>query len=98
LVFEHDGTPIVVLAHDGRFYALDNICIHKQRELVKGVILKDRIVCPGHQWSFNLETGYEETMCQYQPTFDVRIADGIVYVDPHPRVVDMPDPDPAETV
>ena len=66
--------------HDEQVYALQNICIHRERELVKGVILKDRIICPGHQWAFNLETGYEEKMCRYQPTFDVRIEDGDVYV------------------
>ncbi len=81
LVFEHDGTPIVVLAHGGRFYALDNICIHKQRELVKGVILHDRIVCPGHQWAYQLETGWEAKMERCQPTYDVRTNGDRVEVD-----------------
>ena len=82
-----DGTPVVLFWHDERVYALRNICIHRERELVKGVILKDRIICPGHQWAFNLETGYEAKMCRYQPTFDVRIEDGVVYVAGAPRAV-----------
>ena len=57
------------IAHDGAFYALDNVCIHKQRELVKGVILGDRIVCPGHQWAFQLATGWEAKMERCQPTY-----------------------------
>jgi nitrite reductase (NADH) small subunit len=72
----------VVIVHDGCVYALDNICIHKQRELAKGVILGDRIVCPGHQWSFQLATGFEAKMERYQPTYPVRVTDdGRVEVD-----------------
>jgi nitrite reductase (NADH) small subunit len=72
----------VVIVHDQCVYALDNVCIHKQRELVKGVVLGDRIVCPGHQWAFQLATGFEAKMERYQPTYPVRITDdGRVEVD-----------------
>ena len=72
----------VVIVHDNCVYALDNVCIHKQRELVKGVILGDRIICPGHQWAFQLATGFEAKMEQHQPTYPVRISDdGRVEVD-----------------
>jgi nitrite reductase (NADH) small subunit len=72
----------VVIVHDKCVYALDNVCIHKQRELVKGVVLGDRIVCPGHQWAFQLATGFEPKMERYQPTYPVRITDdGRVEVD-----------------
>ena len=77
-----DERPIVVITHDNCVYAMDNVCIHKQRELAKGVILGDRIVCPGHQWSFQLSTGWEAKMEQYQPAYPVRINDdGRVEVD-----------------
>jgi len=95
-------TPVVLFWHDEQVYALQNICIHRERELVKGVILKDRIICPGHQWAFNLETGYEEKMCRYQPTFDVRVEDGTVYVAgaarPVPDEPDQPAEQPATVV
>ena len=81
------GTPVVLFWHEEQVYALQNICIHRERELVKGVILKDRVICPGHQWAFNLETGYEEKMCRFQPTFDVRIEDGVVHVASSPRPI-----------
>ena len=46
------------------------------------MILGDRIVCPGHQWAFQLATGFEAKMEQYQPTYPVRITDdGRVEVD-----------------
>jgi nitrite reductase (NADH) small subunit len=85
IAVEHGDTPIVVIAHEGRFYALDNICIHKQRELVKGVVLNGRIVCPGHQWSFELGTGWEAKMERCQPIYDVKVEDGVVFVDTESR-------------
>lgn len=76
-----DTPPIVVIVHEGRLYAMDNICIHKQRELVKGVVLGDRVVCPGHQWAFQLGTGWEAKMERCQPTYDVRVSGDRVEVD-----------------
>lgn len=78
-----DGTDqIVVVAHAGCVYALDNVCIHKERELVKGVVLRDRLVCPGHQWAFELGSGWEAVKELCQPTYTVRVTDaGDVEVD-----------------
>lgn len=77
-----EACPIVVVAHGNCVYALDNTCIHKGRELVKGVVLNGRLVCPGHQWSFQLESGWESVKEECQPTYDVRVTDaGRVEVD-----------------
>ena len=78
-----DGeATIVIVAHDGDVFAMDNICIHRQRELVKGVVLRDRLVCPGHQWAFELGTGWEAVKEECQPTYAVRVTDtGRVEVD-----------------
>ena len=80
VVVEHDGHQVVVIAHEGAFYALRNICIHKQRELAKGVVLNGKIVCPGHQWAFALDTGYESVKDECQPTYAVRVNEGVVEV------------------
>lgn len=81
-VVNAEDTPIVVIAHDGRVFALANVCIHRERELVKGVVLRDRLVCPGHQWAFDLETGWESVKERCQPTYAVRVtADDRVEVD-----------------
>jgi nitrite reductase/ring-hydroxylating ferredoxin subunit len=72
-VIEADERQILVVAHEGNFFAFDNICIHRQRELAKGVILNGKLVCPGHQWAFALETGWEAVKGECQPTHAVRI-------------------------
>lgn len=81
VVLEHAGRPVLVLAHEGNFYAFDNVCIHKQRELSKGMVFKGCIVCPGHQWAFDLTTGWEAVKQQTQPTFPVRVIDDVVEVE-----------------
>jgi nitrite reductase (NADH) small subunit len=91
-VIDTDDGQIVVFAHEGEFHAFDNICIHKQRELEKGVILNGRIVCPGHQWAYELTSGWCRERERFQPTHDVRIDDGVVYVETEPRTVDAPAP------
>ena len=51
VVISIDDRQILVVAHEGAFYAFDNICIHRDRELSKGVILNGKLVCPGPQQS-----------------------------------------------
>lgn len=80
-------TPVALFLHDDRVHALANICIHRQRELVKGVILNGRVICPGHQWAFDLDTGLNEKNCLYQPSYDVRVEDDRVLVRAEARAV-----------
>jgi len=80
-----NGEPVALFLVGSDVFALADICIHKQRSLSKGVLLNGCIVCPGHQWEFDPATGYEATQDRYQPSYDVRIEDGTVYVAAHPR-------------
>lgn len=80
-VIDVDGYEVLVLAHDDNLYAFQNRCIHKKRELAKGVVLNGKLVCPGHQWAFALDSGYEAVKEECQPMFPVRVVDGIVEVD-----------------
>lgn len=97
IVVTHGDEEILVLAHEGRFHAMANKCIHRDRELLKGVVLRGRLVCPGHQWAFDLGTGWESVKLECQPVFDVRVVDGMVAVDPESRrTLDAPSPPVAE--
>lgn len=72
---------VAVFWNDGQPSALANICIHRKRELSRGAILDGRVVCPGHQWAFDVTTGYCAEREQSQPTFETRIIDDVVVVD-----------------
>ena len=52
-----DGEDIALFLDGDNVYALNDVCIHKQRSLSKGTLLNGRVICPGHQWAYNLETG-----------------------------------------
>lgn len=90
VVVEHEDHQILVLSHDGSFYAFQNLCIHRERELVRGVVLNGRLVCPGHQWAFDLATGWESIKEKCQPRYSVRVDGDIVQVDTSSRSVLQP--------
>lgn len=81
VITQGDDFNILVVFHEDKFFAMNNICIHRQRELVKGVILRGRIVCPGHQWSFDLNTGWEAVKERGLPMYDTRVVGGMVQVN-----------------
>ncbi|MGV9800390.1 Rieske (2Fe-2S) protein [Mycobacterium sp. NPDC003449] len=78
---EIDGLAIALFEAAGRVYAFADSCVHQDRSLVKGTLLHGKVICPGHQWQFDLETGYEESQDRCQPTYPVRVEDGTVYID-----------------
>lgn len=93
LVLTVGDRQILLLAHEGGFFALDNICIHRERELSKGVVLNGKLVCPGHQWAFELDTGWEAVKKKCQPTHAVRVEGDDVFI----RVTASPRPVPKPT-
>ena len=80
LVVDVDGTPVLLVRHEGRLTAIANLCIHRERELSSGFLLKGRVVCPGHQWSFSLEDGFCKERDRTQPVYETRIVDGTVEI------------------
>ncbi len=80
-----DQTVALFLIND-EVFALRDVCIHQERSLSKGAILHGRVICPGHQWSFDPATGWVEDQQRCQPSYDVRVDDGHIYVDPRPKV------------
>lgn len=92
LVVARLGGDIVVGWHDDRPFAMVNICVHRERELVRGMIFQGRLVCPGHQWAFDLETGYCAERDRSQPVHATRVVDDDVYVDVSAPVQPVDDP------
>lgn len=79
---EVDGLAIALFEAAGRVFAFADSCIHQDRSLAKGTLLHGKVICPGHQWQFDLETGYEEGQDRCQPTYPVRVEEEIIYVNP----------------
>lgn len=81
VVVAADGGDIAVFWNGGEPCAMANICIHRDRELVKGNIFQGRVICPGHQWAFDVTTGFCAERDRTQPVYAVRIDDDQVWVD-----------------
>jgi nitrite reductase/ring-hydroxylating ferredoxin subunit len=79
------GRAIALFLVGDRVFALDDTCVHKGRSLSRGTVWKGKVVCPGHQWTFDPETGRADDQDGCQPVHDVLVVDGIVHVHPHPR-------------
>ncbi|MDJ0270921.1 MAG: non-heme iron oxygenase ferredoxin subunit [Aigarchaeota archaeon] len=57
IVVDVEGESILVLNHEGRIYAISNICTHEDAEMVSGIVIDDTITCPVHLSRFRLDSG-----------------------------------------
>jgi nitrite reductase (NADH) small subunit len=88
---EAAGEQIALFYTGEQVYALHDVCMHKQRSLSKGVVMGGQVICPGHQWMFDVDTGWVDEEERCQPTYAVRVVDDVVYVDPRRRILRQAD-------
>ncbi len=51
------GRPVALFLNKGKVYAVDDRCCHREGQLSKGWVKDNEVICPLHQWNFDLETG-----------------------------------------
>ena len=51
------GKPIALFNDGGHFKAVHNTCPHRGGSLGDGALKNGCVICPLHQWTFNLESG-----------------------------------------
>jgi len=56
-VVEVSGKTIALFNVGGTVYAIDNTCLHQGGPLGEGELMGDVVVCPWHQWEYNVRTG-----------------------------------------
>ena len=57
LAVEVGGKSIALFNVGGEVYALDNRCLHAGGPLGQDELDNDMIICPWHNWEFNVKTG-----------------------------------------
>ena len=67
---------------DGEYYAVDNICPHVGGFLHAGQLKDGVVVCPIHQWKFNVKTGkcIWPGKCEIA-TYPVKVDEEHIFVD-----------------
>lgn len=79
------GERRALFLHEGKVFALSNVCRHQGGPLGEGRIVDGVVTCPWHGWQYRPHDGcspppFEEVV----PTYRVRVADGTVWMHPEP--------------
>jgi nitrite reductase (NADH) small subunit/3-phenylpropionate/trans-cinnamate dioxygenase ferredoxin subunit len=83
---------VAVIRHGGRLYALRDACPHMGASLADGQIVRGRVTCFWHGWTFDLATGQSDTRpWACARTYEIALRGGDVWI----RVPDPP-PEPPE--
>ena len=56
-VIEVMGKTIALFNVEGTIYAMDNTCLHQGGPLGEGELQGEVVICPWHQWEYNVRTG-----------------------------------------
>lgn len=52
-----NGKTLALCNVDGKFYALDNVCLHRGGPLGEGYLDGEKLECPWHGWQYDVKTG-----------------------------------------
>ena len=78
----HEGRDYLVLELGDRVVVTDALCPHKQTALVDGLLRDGCLVCPGHWYAFDLETGACRTAAETAlPLHPVVEVGGMLYAE-----------------
>lgn len=78
-----NGERLAVYLHQGRVFALSNVCRHQGGPLGEGKIVDGCVTCPWHGWNYRVEDGVSPPpFREIVPTHDVRVEGGRVFVQP----------------
>jgi len=57
---EVNGKPVALFNVDGKFYAINNTCLHRGGPLGEGALEGKVVICPWHGWRYDVTTGANE--------------------------------------
>jgi nitrite reductase/ring-hydroxylating ferredoxin subunit len=80
------GERVAIFKYDGKVSAISNVCQHQNGPLGEGRIVDGCVTCPWHGYQYLPETGASPPpFTEKVPTFNVKVVDGRVLVDPRPN-------------
>jgi nitrite reductase (NADH) small subunit len=81
---------IAIFHVDDEWYAIEGTCPHQGGPLAEGWVHEKTVTCPWHAWCFSLETGRLQLLeTTGVATFELRVEDGTVAVNPEPRGMNL---------
>jgi nitrite reductase/ring-hydroxylating ferredoxin subunit len=55
--YQIDGKTVALANVDGKFYAIDNVCLHHGGPLGEGALKGKAVTCPWHGWEYDVTSG-----------------------------------------
>ncbi|MGH9741288.1 MAG: Rieske (2Fe-2S) protein [Candidatus Acidiferrum sp.] len=55
--FQVAGTAVALANVDGKFYAINDVCVHRGGPLGEGELHQNVVTCPWHGWQYDVTTG-----------------------------------------
>jgi nitrite reductase (NADH) small subunit len=55
--FQVDGKTMAIANVDGKFFAIDNTCLHRGGPLGQGPLNGKVVTCPWHAWQYDVTSG-----------------------------------------
>ncbi|MGB6432247.1 MAG: Rieske 2Fe-2S domain-containing protein [Candidatus Acidiferrales bacterium] len=55
--FQVEGTTLAIANVDGKFYAINNTCLHRGGPLGQGELQGKVLTCPWHGWQYDVTNG-----------------------------------------
>ena len=81
-LFRHDGKQVLVIAHEGRLFAIANRCQHEGYPLSEGTLGPGCVLtCNWHNWKFDLGSGAALVGRDPVRTYDVAERNGEIFID-----------------
>jgi nitrite reductase/ring-hydroxylating ferredoxin subunit len=77
-----DGDRLVLANVEGAFYAISDVCGHRNAPLSRGKLVGHLIECPLHFAQFDVRTGelVNGPVSTAVPIFEVRVEGGTIYI------------------
>ncbi len=84
------GERVAIFKYEGKICAVSNVCQHQNGPLGEGKIVFGCITCPWHGYQYQPDTGASPPpFVEKVPTFNVRVKNGRVFVNPIPNPAGM---------
>jgi nitrite reductase (NADH) small subunit len=55
--FQVEGNTIAIANVGNKYYAINNVCLHRGGPLAEGVLTGKVVTCPWHGWQYDVTTG-----------------------------------------
>jgi len=84
------GERVAIFKYEGKISSVSSVCQHQNGPLGEGKVLNGCITCPWHGYQYLPDTGASPPpFVEKVPTFNVRVKNGRVLVDPVPNPAGM---------